>query len=278
MATPKNDTKKTNALVTRQESEVIVPQESNLAQTSPIEFQQQLQKFVEIINKPPKAEWLQKNPMASGTLYIPIGILQMELDRIFFGLWQSKNFVTSVIANELIGSIELSVFHPVMKQWITRTGSAGVMIRFKSDKKKKNNNNRQGDGNIEYDYSESEEIPKAPAFMNLSNKITNALGMDYPHLEAMCLRSAIGKLGQRFGRDINREHSDNYNPMISMIETNQRLFEYKVKIDEYENAQELRRMAKNFVAKAVKEQMSAMEIIEIQDYINTRYSELKNKK
>ena len=47
-----------------------------------------------------------------------------------------------------------------------------------------------------------------------NGKIANALEMDYPHLKADCMRNGIGSFGKRFGRDINRKHTDEFKGLL----------------------------------------------------------------
>ena len=45
-------------------------------------------------------------------------------------------------------------------------------------------------------------------------KIKNTMTKDYPHLKAECFRNACLSIGKSFGRDLNREFEDQYNPVI----------------------------------------------------------------
>lgn len=143
-----------------------------------------LQRFVGALNRPPDEKEVKQNP--SGALYIPISFLQMSLDEYFFGLWKTENFRWQVMGNEIAGSIDLHVFHPVERVWIVRTGAAATMIRQH----------------------------KGAAVTDYSAKIHNALEMDVPHLLADCLRNAVQSLGKLFGRDLNRKFADAYAPLI----------------------------------------------------------------
>jgi hypothetical protein len=64
-------------------------------------------------------------------------------------------------------------------------GSAAVMMQYKS----KTNG---GDGDP----------------MNFSNKITNTLVKDYPHLTSEMIKNASKRLGNVFGRNLNRKNRD----------------------------------------------------------------------
>lgn len=138
--------------------------------------------FNAYLDKLPPTEYIKVNKMAGNYRYLPIGFLENEMDRLFMKLWQTKNFRWQVVANEIIGTIEIHYYHPVLRQWLCREGSASVMIQMKSEK-------NGGDGDI----------------TNVKNKITNTLEKDFPHLKADCFRNGVKSLGRRFGRDMNRE-------------------------------------------------------------------------
>lgn len=163
----------------------IIPQDQ--AVTTPALYSAEateLETFLRTLHRSPEPSSIRVNNMADDSEYLPISFVEMTLDEIYFGLWQTRNFTTKTIANELVGEIELWVFHPLAKCWLSRTGAAAVMIQFKKD----------SDITV------------------LSNKIKNTLVKDYPHLKAACVTNAARSLGVVFGRDLNREHVDAYNP------------------------------------------------------------------
>jgi hypothetical protein len=146
----------------------------------------------QFLQKEPKQGEVKTNAQANNSEYLPISFLEMNLDEIFFGLWQTKNFVTQPIANEIVGNIELWYFHPTAKTWLCRIGAAAVQVQMKSTEK-------GGDGDI----------------TNIRNKYPNTLTKDYPHLKADCFRNACLSIGKAFGRDLNRKFEDQYNPVIT---------------------------------------------------------------
>lgn len=144
-----------------------------------------LESFASALNRSPKV--IKVNKFANGTKYVPISHVQTLLDQMFFGLWQTKCFTYKVVGNELVGSIELWVYHPIIKEWLVRTGVAATQIRQN----------------------------KGAKLTDIDAKIKNALEMDAPHLYADCVKSAAKTLGPAFGRDLNREFTDNYKALVS---------------------------------------------------------------
>lgn len=140
----------------------------------------ELDKFQQLLNKVPDAGAIKVNTLANNSQYIPIGVIENQLDETYNGLWQTKNFTFQVIANEIVGSIELHVFHPVAREWVVRIGSGAAMIQTAKDK---------------------------PA--TVDNKIKNTLVKDFPHLKSECIKNAARSLGVVFGRNLNR-NLENY--------------------------------------------------------------------
>lgn len=149
-------------------------------------LREKIQNFQKILHREPPKDEIKVNKQANNSQYIPISFLEMKLDELFFGLWSTKNFQTKTVVNEEVGSIELWYFHPTAKAWLCRIGAGAVMIQQKKDS----------------------EITDVGA------KIKNTMTKDYPHLKAECFRNACLSLGKAFGRDLNREFEDQYNPII----------------------------------------------------------------
>ena len=139
------------------------------------ENQQSIEQFQMLLNQHPGKDEVNVNKMANNSQYLPIASIEILLDELYSGLWQAVNFRWQNVANEIIGSIDLQVFHPVAKVWITRTGAASVMIQTARDQE-----------------------------VILANKIKNTLVKDFPHLKTECIKNAAKSLGSRFGRNLNR--------------------------------------------------------------------------
>ena len=157
-----------------------------------------LEKFVAGLNKMPNAEELQKTPDGKANSF-PISFVEMTLDEMFFGLWSTENFHWSAIQNEVQGSIDLVVLHPITGFPIRRTGAASIVIMVdKVPDELKNDSQRRNMWSTD-----------------VNNKKPNALDLGFPKLKAECIKNAALSLGKAFGRDINRKVADSYKPLIS---------------------------------------------------------------
>lgn len=144
------------------------------------------ERFMQRLNITPNEKEVKVNKHAGNSMYLPISFIETTLDEMFFGEWHTENFNFLVIANEIVGSIDLVVVNPVTGRNIRRTGAASVMI----------------------------QLTKGSEVLDSSNKIKNTLVKDFPHLKSSCLSNAARSLGRIFGRDLNREFDDIYQPMI----------------------------------------------------------------
>lgn len=151
-----------------------------------------LEQFTKRLNAQPDQTEIQVNKAANNSQYLPISFVRMKLDEMYAGLWNFELSTYQVIANEIVGTGVLEVFHPVAKMWIRRSGSAAVMIQQVSKDK-------GGSGRIS----------------NIDDKIKNTLVKDFPHLESEVLKSAAKKLGKMFGGDLNRLFEDSYSPIYT---------------------------------------------------------------
>lgn len=184
-----------NKELAKQNTAVTTPEQAS----SDKELLEKMQTFQKMyLQKEPNKNEVRKNKFANNSEYLPISFLEMTMDEVFFGLWQTKSFTSKVVANEMVGELELSYFHPIAKTWLTRVGVAGVQIQYEAQ--------RDEDGN-----------KKKVDITNISLKIVNTLTKDYPHLKAQCFRNACLSIGKSFGRDLNREFEDAYNPVIKNV-------------------------------------------------------------
>lgn len=161
----------------------------------------------------PAPENIVRDEKAGDFDFIPVAIVEAELDEIFFGLWKTSGFRWQVVSNEIIGSITLEVYHPVLREWISREGCASVPIQCKKDS----------------------------AVTDASAKYKNALVKDFPHLKADCLKNAAKSLGRRFGRDLNRKYFDLVGDRLEELENYEGMREEAMRlINAAESVEELR--------------------------------------
>jgi len=161
-----------------------------------------LQDFQTKLNKEPDPREFDKTPDGRAS-YLPISFVEMTLDELFLGLWSTENFKWSAITNEVQGSIDLVVLHPVTRTPIRRTGAGSIIIMVDSLSEEDKNRMSKQDRNL--------------FALNPENKKPNALDLAFPKLKAECVKNAAQSLGKVFGRDINRKNKDVFKPPLKPI-------------------------------------------------------------
>lgn len=158
----------------------------------------QLQDFQERLNREPDPSELERTPDGKAKT-LPISFVEMTLDELYLGQWDTCNFTSKVIANEVCGELELVLTHPITKREIRRSGAAAIIIQV--DKAPDNITGQQ----------------RNEWALNPSNKKSNALDLGYPKLKAECVKNAAQSLGKVFGRDLNRKKADKFQPQVTFL-------------------------------------------------------------
>lgn len=150
-----------------------------------------LQKFQQMLNGTPDVSGIEKTPDLKAQTLV-ISHVETTLDEMFFGHWRTENFKWERMANEVVGSIDLVVIHPISGYELRRSGAASIVIMV--DRAPQNLDN----------------IERNRWALNADNKKPNALDLAFPKLKTECIKNAALSLGKLFGRDLNRKNFDVY--------------------------------------------------------------------
>lgn len=154
-----------------------------------------LQKFQQMLNAAPDKDGIEKTPDGKAVTLV-VSHVETTLDEMFFGHWRTENFKWERMANEVVGSLDLVVIHPITGYELRRTGAASIVIMV-------------------------DKVPSALAAdpvernrwaLNADNKKPNALDLAFPKLKTECLKNAAVSFGKLLGRDLNRKNADVYKP------------------------------------------------------------------
>ena len=148
-----------------------------------------LQNFQERLNREPDPREFQDTPDGRART-LPISYVEMTLDEMYLGLWETSQPTYQQIFNEVVGAIVLTVTHPITGAKLNRVGFASVVITQDKD-------------------------ATIAEFNNTKKK--NALDLSFPKLKAECVKNAAQSLGKVFGRDINRKHVDAFKPPLQTL-------------------------------------------------------------
>ena len=141
------------------------------------DFKLKMERFLKSLENPPRNV---KKDKLRGFEYIGISEIEVLLDTMFFGLWQTEISQMLVVGNELVMNGKLGIFHPIAKEWIWRAGSGSAMIRQ----------------------------AKGAAISDIDSKIKNGVEMDAPHAKASMIKNAAQSFGNMFGRNLRRKEED----------------------------------------------------------------------
>jgi len=129
-----------------------------------------------LMNQAPEPKWIKQNPYAGNTNYIPIGILETLLQRIF------KEFRVEVMRegqlfNAVYVTIRLHYLNPVSGEWSFHDGVGSAQI----------------------------QTAKGASAADLSSINNNAVMMALPMAKSYAIKDACDHFGKLFGRDLNRK-------------------------------------------------------------------------
>jgi len=151
---------------------------SDLYEVQNIESTFKTDQFNLLMNQQPEPKWVLENKYAGNSKYIPIGILETLLQRIF------KEFKVEVMRegtmfNSVYVTIRLHYLHPISNQWSYHDGVGSAQIQTKAG--------------------------ASPA--DLSSINNNAVMMALPMAKSYAIKDACDHFGKLFGRDLNRKET-----------------------------------------------------------------------
>jgi len=129
-----------------------------------------------LMNQAPEPKWILENKFAGNSKYIPIGILETLLQRIF------KEFRVEVMRegqlfNSVYVTVRLHYLNPVSGEWSYHDGVGSAQIQTKAG--------------------------ASPA--DLASINNNAVMMALPMAKSYAIKDACDHFGKLFGRDLNRK-------------------------------------------------------------------------
>lgn len=155
-----------------------LPALSELYDVSNIETLFKKDQFNLLLNQQPEPKWILENKFAGNSKYIPIGILETLLQRIF------KDFRIEVMRegtmfNSVYVAIRIHYLHPISNEWNYHDGVGAAQVQTKSG--------------------------ASPA--DLASINNNAVMMALPMAKSYAIKDACDHFGKLFGRDLNRKET-----------------------------------------------------------------------
>jgi hypothetical protein len=129
-----------------------------------------------LMNQQPEPKWILENKFAGNSKYIPIGIIETLLQRVF------KEFRVEVLRegtmfNSVYITVRLHYLHPVTGQWSYHDGVGSAQI----------------------------QTAKGASPADLASITNNAVMMALPMAKSYAVKDACDHFGKLFGRDLNRK-------------------------------------------------------------------------
>lgn len=147
-------------------------------------FLSEMQKFTATLNTSP-VKFAEESINGKVIKYIPISVVEKDLDRLYFGMVQYEILWSKQVLNEFEVAARIKVFHPVMMQWMTYDGIGAALIQ---------------------------QTANTPVIEFHQHKLQTALKLAAPNAYAEAIKNAAKKIGKRFGADLMRKIEDDYKP------------------------------------------------------------------
>lgn len=136
----------------------------------------------QLVNVDPKQDWIKTNKYANNSKYIPIGIVETLLQKVF-KQHRIEVLREGVMFNSVYVTVRLHYLNLVTNDWSFHDGVGAVQLQTK-----------QG---------------SSPA--ELQNINNNAVMMALPMAKSYAIKDAAENIGRIFGRDLNRKDVLEYN-------------------------------------------------------------------
>lgn len=133
--------------------------------------------YLNIINSEPRRSWIQVNKYSQNAKYIPIGIVE-ELLRAIYPAWEAAQVgEPKILGNSVVISVELRVFHPILKHWLSFPGVGAVPI----------------------------EVAQGAHPTDWTQINSKAMHKNVPAALSYAINNAAKKIGRIFGSHLNRK-------------------------------------------------------------------------
>ena len=167
-----------------------LPKLADLYEISKVEEAFKHDQFNMLMNAEPRKEWVKQNKYAGNSNYIPVGIVETLLQKIF------KVFTVEVIRegimfNAVYVTVRIHLQHPVTSEKFFVDGVGASELQTKAG--------------------------SSAADLAAINK--GAVMMALPMAKSYAIKDAAEHLGKLFGRDLNRKETLAYNTDTNLNET-----------------------------------------------------------
>jgi hypothetical protein len=151
-----------------------------------------------LLNQPVPTQWIKEHPFAKNVKYIPIDKVEFLLTRIF-QKWEVKVNNYSQLFNSVAVHITLRVLNPITGEWVSQDGLGAVGV----------------------------QTDAGATAADLSKIKADAIMKALPAAESYAIKDAAEKLGEIFGKNLNRKDVAPFTTSYTKPDTNQIIQNYK---------------------------------------------------
>lgn len=141
-----------------------------------------------LLNQPPNPKWIKEHPFAKGVKYIPIEKIEYLLTRLFLK-WRVEVKQIQTIANSCVVTVRLHYQNIENNEWSWQDGIGAAPIH----------------------------TVKGKGAMDWNEVLTDSVMKAAPAAETYAVKDAAEKIGNLFGKDLNRKEDIIYDTLEGMI-------------------------------------------------------------
>jgi len=94
----------------------------------------ELEKFNKLLDKKPDNKWVEIGEYGGKKYrYLPIRKVEELLKEVFGAVQYKKSGNIMIVGNNVVYSLDVLVFHPVLKEWLTYNGVSAVPLNVDSE-------------------------------------------------------------------------------------------------------------------------------------------------
>lgn len=162
-----------------------------------IEFKK-MDQFLEFINQEPPEAWLEDHPLAKGVKYLPIGMVELLLTKIF-QQWRTEVRREGQLMNSITCTVRLHYKHPITGEWDWQDGVAAVPAK----------------------------TDKGAKASDMSAIKSEAVMTGLPAAKSFAVKDAADQIGKIFGRDLNRKGNLSFNASYKQSDEDELMDKFK---------------------------------------------------
>lgn len=142
-----------------------------------------------LLNQPPKDAWIKQHPIVKNVKYIPIERVEYLLTSIFIK-WNVEVKIVQLIANSVVVTIRLHYMNPITNEMEYQDGIGASPLQTNKDA-----------GATDWTQIKSDAVMKSA-----------------PAAESFAVKDAAEKIGNLFGKDLNRADKILYDSLVGKFD------------------------------------------------------------